>query len=221
MTSRPRAVFFDWDGTLIDSLESLCNTHNYVLAAMGHPLWTLDQARKNIRRSAKEAYPEMFGDRAEEAIKILYDYVGRNHLKELKPMPGAAEFLDALAAENFPMAIVSNKHHENLLKEISHLGWDKYLTGNIGSGKTGKDKPHPDNLLLSAQLNKLDPETHELWYVGDTETDMIAAKAAGFVPVFISHGLGSADWLTPESRPEHIVADLSELQKILINGGGA
>jgi phosphoglycolate phosphatase len=218
MTQKPTAVFFDWDGTLIDSLESLCATHNHVLRAMGQQPWTLEQARSNIRRSAKEAYPEMFGDRAEEAIRILYDYVAQNHLKELRPMPGAAEFLDCLAQEKLPMSIVSNKHHENLLKEIAHLGWDRHFTGNVGSGKTGKDKPRPDNLWLAAELNELDPQRHELWYVGDTETDMLAAKAAGFVPVFISHGLGSAQHLTPESAPEHIVADLTELQNLLING---
>lgn len=188
---KPDAIFFDWDGTLVDSLPALVTYYNHVLKQFDLPLLSIDAAKKSIRRSAREVFPEIFGDRADEAFAAYYDVVEKTHLDHLAPFDDSYHFLERLAALNIPMGIVSNKRHSFLLKEIGHLGWDKYLLSNIGAGEAAKDKPAPDSLLMAAAKLDLDPERHEIWYVGDTETDMMAANAAGFQPIFIEHGLGT------------------------------
>ncbi len=67
VTRLPRAVLFDWDNTLIDSWVTIHEAMNAALAAMEHEAWTIDQTRERVRRSLREVFPEMFGDRWEEA----------------------------------------------------------------------------------------------------------------------------------------------------------
>ena len=86
------------------------------------------------------------------------------------------------------------------------MGWSGQFETFIGAGIAARDKPAPDPLIQAAANMKLSPETHELWYVGDTETDMQAAHAAGFKPVFIAHGLGLIEQLK-QWPPEIIVQD--------------
>lgn len=186
---KPDAIFFDWDGTLIDSKEAIQGYLNHVLGHFGKPLLSLEEACKATRKSARETYPQVFGEKSDEALQLLYKHVAETHLSTLKPFEGAEEFLDKLHHAQIPMAVVSNKHHPNLLREVSYLGWDVYLTENVGAGEAERDKPSPDPLLLSAKRKGLDPSKHELWYVGDTETDMKAALGAGFRPFFIEHGM--------------------------------
>ncbi len=188
---KPDAIFFDWDGTLVDTLPAMTSYYNHVLKSFSMPLMTQEQARKRVRLSSRESFPQLFGERAEEAYKIYYDYVEEAHLGCLTPFDGTHSFLDKIAALGIPMGIVSNKRHKFLIREITHLGWDKYLVSNIGAGEAAKDKPAPDPLLMAAEKMGLHPDKDELWYVGDTETDMMAAIAAGFQPIFIEHGLGT------------------------------
>lgn len=208
---KPDAIFFDWDGTLVDSLPALTTYYNHVLEKFSLPKISMDEAKKKIRRSAREVFPEIFGDKSDDAFAAYYSFVEKNHLDHLTAFPSSQNFLDRLASLKIPMGIVSNKRHSFLLKEIGHLGWDKYLVSNIGAGEAERDKPAPDPLLMAAEHMRLNPAQHEIWYVGDTETDMMAAVAAGFQPIFIEHGLGvKADCEEQDLQP-YFVKDLSDL----------
>ena len=69
---RPRAVLLDWDGTLVNSLQSIFDAHNHTRVAMGHPAWTWDEYKVHMRSSSRELYPKLYGDRSQEAMDILY-----------------------------------------------------------------------------------------------------------------------------------------------------
>jgi len=208
---KPDAIFFDWDGTLVDSLPSLMSYYNHVLERFDLPKITVDEAKKNIRRSAREVFPEIFGSNSDEAFKVYYDIVSKTHLSLLTPFLGSEKFLNDLQHLKIPLGIISNKKHEFLLKEISHLAWDKYFISNIGAGVASKDKPSGEALLLAAERIGLSPLTHHLWYVGDTETDMLAAKDAGFELIFIEHGLGTRNDCFEKGATPYFVKDLNEL----------
>ncbi len=212
---KPDAIFFDWDGTLIDSLPSLNGYYNHVLGAFSKPPITVEEAKRNIRRSAREVFPGIFGEKADEALEIFYSYVAKTHLDHLEAFGESHDFMAELATFNIQLGIVSNKKHIFLLKEITHLGWDKYLVSNIGAGEAAKDKPEPDPLLLAASKIGVSPETHEIWYVGDTETDMMAAVAAGFQPIFIEHGLGDRSDCEKHGLTPYFVKDLPDLMKLV------
>jgi phosphoglycolate phosphatase len=212
---KPDAIFFDWDGTLVDSLPALNGYYNHVMAVYSKPAISIEEAKKNIRRSARERFPEIFGDKADEALEVFYDYVAKTHLDHIEVFIESHDFMAELATFNIQLGIVSNKKHSFLLKEISHLGWDKYLVSNIGAGEAAKDKPEPDPLLLAASKIGLSPETNEIWYVGDTETDMMAAVAAGFQPIFIEHGLGDRSDCEKHALKPYFVKDLPQLMELV------
>lgn len=214
---KPSAIFFDWDGTLVDSMAALHAYYNHVLVHFGMPEISLEQAKSNIRRSAREVFPEIFGTKSDEALGVFYDFVEKEHLNHLSVFKGADDFLSGLLPHDIPMGIVSNKKHSFLLKEITHVGWDKYFISNIGAGIADKDKPAPDPLLLAAQKINLSHSPDQIWYVGDTETDMQAAKAAGFQLVFIEHGLGVREDCLKQGLEPCFVKDFHELDRLVRN----
>jgi phosphoglycolate phosphatase len=212
---KPDAILFDWDGTLVDSLPALHSYYNHVLGEFGFPAMSMEDAKKKIRKSAREVFPEIFGDRAEDAFQSYYGIVEKTHLQHLAPFAQSHDFLQKLAELKIPLGVVSNKRHIFLLKEISHLGWDKYLMSNIGAGEAAKDKPAPDSLLMAVAKLGLHPDTHEIWYVGDTETDMMAAIAAGLQPIFIEHGLGNRSDCEEYKIQPYFVKDLLDLTALV------
>lgn len=211
---KPDAIFFDWDGTLIDGFDVIFNGHNAALAAFDLPQLSPDQMKLQIRLSAREAYPKVFGANAEAATKVYYDYVRSHHLQHVKELSGSKEFLEFLKRNQIKAGVVSNKTHPLLEQEIAHFGWNEFFGTILGAGIAARDKPAPDPLIQAAANIGLNSRTHELWYIGDTETDMQAAHAAEFKPVFLAHGLGTADQLG-DYAPDLSFADMMELQTYL------
>lgn len=187
---KPDAILFDWDGTLIDGFGVIFSSYNAALTHFGLQPMTVEQAKATVRLSAREVFPQIFGDKAEEAQHIYYKNVNEHHLQHIKTMPNTDELLTTLKLAGITMGVISNKKHAILLSEIEHMGWRDFFAVVIGAGVAARDKPAADPLILAAGEISMDPTFHELWYIGDTETDMEAAHRAGFTPVFTAHGLG-------------------------------
>ncbi|MEK9930797.1 MAG: HAD hydrolase-like protein, partial [Rhodospirillaceae bacterium] len=67
----PRAILFDWDNTLVDTWGVIHDSMNVTLKHMGQNQWTIEETRKNVRKALREAFPELFGDRWEEARDVF------------------------------------------------------------------------------------------------------------------------------------------------------
>ena len=214
---KPDAILFDWDGTLIDSLPALHSYYNHVLSAYNLPLLTLDEAKKRIRKSARDVFPEIFGDKAEEALDLYFAHARKTHLDHVREIDGADTFLRRLQTYVRPLAVVSNKRNEFLQREVTLMGWNGLVHPVVGAGVAARDKPAPDALMLAMNRMNVNPDTHHVWYVGDTETDMQAAYAAGCQPIFIEHGLGTrADCVGVGVEP-YFVADFAEILRLVEN----
>src|SRR5215469_18744035 len=85
--SRPRAILFDWDNTLVDSWATIHEALNAVMTAMGKPSWSLQQTKERVRLSLRESFPIHFGNRWEEARRIYLDAFRAIHLTRLNPLP--------------------------------------------------------------------------------------------------------------------------------------
>lgn len=182
----PRAVFFDWDGTLVDTLPWLLTAHNHVRTSLGFEPWSNAEYKEVIKYSSREIYGNLYGDRVDEAFKILYAYVEAHHLDDLRVIPDSLSVLETLQQLDLPVGIVSNKKHEYLNKEVEHLGWAHFSKVTIGAGYTSKDKPDAEPLLKALEMAGLEPG-EDIWYVGDSETDMMTAKAAGCSAILMHH----------------------------------
>lgn len=182
----PKGIFFDWDGTLVNTIPVLLRAHNYACAVIGAPAWSIDDFYGHMKYSSLELYPRLYGDRSKEALDALYGYMNEHHLNGLEDLNGAMQLVEFLAAQNVGMGVVSNKKHELLLREVDHFSWGKHLPIRIGAGHAKADKPSAEPLLLALQESGL--SSNDIWYVGDTVTDMLVAKHTGCKAVLITGG---------------------------------
>ncbi len=70
-----KGVYFDWDGTLVDSLPLLFASHNHVRVTMGLHPWTREEYMQAMVQSTRALYPTIYGERAQEAQDMLYGYI--------------------------------------------------------------------------------------------------------------------------------------------------
>jgi phosphoglycolate phosphatase len=210
-----KGVFFDWDGTLVDSLPLLFAAHNHVRGQLGYPLWTREEYAKAIVYSTRELYPKLYGERSQEAQDMLYGYIKENHIKQMKILEGAEDVVAYLSSHNVPMGIVSNKRHDVLRAEVEHLGWHRHFGVYNGAGVASADKPSGAPLLHALREHGQGLGTGDIIYVGDTESDLSCAKEAGCPVIFITHGKDHAA-LIEQYEPAYVVENVPELKEKLI-----
>ncbi len=210
-----KGIFFDWDGTLVDSIPLLFSAHNYVREQMDLSPWSFEEYAKALLYSTRELYPKIYGERAQEAQDMLYNFIHANHLEQLQLLDGAEDLVLHLGGLGVPMGIVSNKRDDVLKKEVEHLGWNKYFGVYNGAGIAKKDKPAGDPLIYALGLHPHAGTLKEIIYVGDTESDLGAAAEAGWPVIFIDHKAGQ-EGLISRYRPKHVVKNLAELKEKLI-----
>lgn len=208
MTSitRPRVLLYDWDNTLVDGWAGITAALNAAFTAFDKPLWTIDDTKNRVRVALKESFPVMFGDAWEQARDIFYDRFRTDHLQHVRPMEGALDAL--LAGAGFIQGVVSNKAGPYLRDEVVHLGWSGHFQTVIGAGDAAADKPAPDPILLALERLGRRPG-RSVWYLGDTASDMVAAKAAGVTAVLV--GDAAHDGGVEQAAPDIHVHSAHEL----------
>lgn len=183
-SSRPQAVIFDWDNTLIDSWHSILDAQNHTLAAFGLPLWSMEEAQQRTRGSMRDTFPVLFGDRWREAGEVFYRRFTERHMQTLQPLPDAEELLHQLHADGFYLAVVSNKKGDLLRREAEYLGWDGLFGRIVGACDAIRDKPSPDPVVLALDGSGIDPGP-TVWFAGDADIDLECAANAGCVPILV------------------------------------
>lgn len=209
----PRAVLFDWDNTLVESWATIHRAMNETLSALGHAEWSAEETRARVRRSLRDAFPALFGERWHEARDLYYARYEAIHLEMLRPCPGAEALLELLAGRGIPAAVVSNKTGRFLRREVGHLNWDRFFVGLVGATDAPADKPHPVVVERALEGAGVAPGP-EVWLVGDTWIDMQCAKESGCTAILI----GQTDDSAPESvefPPDWRFGDCRELSLAL------
>jgi phosphoglycolate phosphatase len=181
----PKAVLFDWDNTLVDSWVVIHHAMTATFEALGARPWTLEETRRNVRKSARDAFPELFGERAEEAAAVFYRTYEADHLARLRALPGAEAMLARLADEaGLLLGVVSNKRGHLLRLEAEKLGWGRYFGSLVGANDAVRDKPAPevvDHALAGSGI----AAGPQVWFVGDTDIDILCAYNSGCTPVLL------------------------------------
>ncbi len=180
----PRALLFDWDNTLVDTWAVIHHALNVTLRAMDQATWTLEETRARVRASARDSFPKLFGSRAEEAMTVFYGSYERDHLTQLKALPGVEDMLAALAEGSRYLGVVSNKKGSILRREAEHLGWDGWFGRLVGAEDAAADKPARAAVDLALESSGL-AASPEVWFVGDTDIDMTCAHTAGCTAILL------------------------------------
>ena len=180
----PQAVLFDWDNTLVDTWPVIHDAMNTTLDAMGHEQWTIEETRERVRRALREAFPDLFANRWEEARDIFYARFREIHIERLAVQPGAESLL-ACMAERIPhLGVVSNKSGEHLRKEAAHLGWDRYFRHIVGATDAPRDKPAKEPVDMALKGSGV-ASGADVWFVGDTGIDLECAQNSGLLKVLV------------------------------------
>ncbi len=180
MTSlpKPTAVLFDWDKTRVDKWPVINESIVATLTAMGHTPWTLDETKARVRKSMRDAFPELFGDEWEKAGEIYQKHYKANHLAKLKPLKQSLEVLKRVRELGLFSGVVSNKKGPTLRLEVEHMGWNPLFDTVIGADDAARDKPYGDPVHLAFKDTHFTPAPH-VWFVGDSDVDLECALNTG------------------------------------------
>jgi phosphoglycolate phosphatase len=183
-----RAVLFDLDGTLLDTLEDLADAVNAALAALGFPSHPLDAYRyfvgDGVETLMRRALPEAAtADSAllSRAMDLQRaEYLHRWHVKT-QPYPGIPQLLAELERRQVPMAVLSNKPDAFVGGMVRHFLPEVRFEVARGARPGVPVKPDPGSALQLAAEMGVRPS--DFLYLGDTNTDMRTALGAGMMPV--------------------------------------
>ncbi len=184
MYSSPGAIIFDWDNTLVDSWQTIHETINATLGALGLEQWSIEETLKRVRKSLRDSFPGIFGERWKEAEKIFYERYSAIHLDALKPLPGAFKMLEELHHLGIYLAVVSNKNGKHLRQEVEHLGWGSFFGNIVGATDAKHDKPAAEPVEMALAGVNIGGKDR-VWFAGDTEIDMECAVNSGSIPVLV------------------------------------
>lgn len=182
MLQSPEAILFDWDNTLVDSWSLIHESINFTFKEFGQETWSIEKTKIEIHKSIKDTLPRLFNKNWEEAIKIYRSYY-ESIQNRMLPLESAEETLKLLYSKKIPICVVTNKKNHLAHNEINMFGWKKYFKCVIGSGDLRYDKPSP--IGVEFVLDKIGKKPNEnIWFVGDSVTDMETAYNSGCAPVF-------------------------------------
>ncbi len=179
----PDAIFWDWDGTIVDSYGFLNDAHNHTLTTLGFEAFKTDEYKEYFGKPRDILYPAIYKDKCDEAMEVFQSYVFENSHK-VRVIDGAAETLKLLHDSGIKMGVVSNKKASFIEKEIPHTPFENYFDVIIGAGDTEKSKPSGEPLQLAIEKTK----THNknIWFIGDTENDLACAQEVGCKSLFLT-----------------------------------
>ncbi len=187
-----KAVIFDLDGTLLDTLEDIADAVNRVLEGRGAPTHDLEAYRFFVGDGSemlvKRALPE--NERSDDSVRrslndFKKDYESTWDVKT-RAYEGIPKLLDSLTEKGVKMAVCSNKPHEFSVLCVEKMLGRWCFEQVVGQGGRYRRKPAPDSALAIAGNMRVDPA--EILFVGDSGVDMQTAVSAGMVPVGAAWG---------------------------------
>jgi HAD superfamily hydrolase (TIGR01509 family) len=187
----PRAVLFDLDGTLVDSVEIRISAWEQTLAAAGlatdratlAPLIGLD-GKRLAREIAALAGAPIDDARSEEIDRASGESYERLNTAP-RPLPGIGPLIAELERRGITWAIATSSRKEQVGTSVDALGLAREPT-IVDASHVKHAKPEPDLLLLAAAQLGVDPAA--CWYVGDSTWDMVSAVAAGMLAIGVTAG---------------------------------
>lgn len=176
-----RAVIFDLDGTLLNSLEDLAAAANFALRRRGFPERTVEEVRRFVGNGVplliRRAVPDGTSEKVEEeCLEDFRAYYSEHMMDRTAPYPGIPSLLRNLREQGYRLAVVSNKF-ETAVQALCRHAFGPLLDAAVGDREGYRKKPAPDNLLRC--MKQLKVRREEVLYIGDSPTDIEAAGNTG------------------------------------------
>ena len=209
-----KAILFDLDGTLLDTLEDMADALNRTMDRFQLPHRSLREVRSFVGNGAKRLVALATGaegERLEEILAVYKEDYDRNYLIKTAPYPGIMALLDRLHEAGCLVGIVSNKP-DSTVQSLSEALFEGKADISVGEKAGIRRKPAPDTVL--AAIEALGVTKAETVYVGDSEVDVMTARAAGVPCISVTWGFRDRDVLG-EAGAETFAKDCEALWQLL------
>ena len=189
-----KAVIFDLDGTLLNSLEDLACAMNYALRAYNYPEHTVEEIKAMVGSGlsflVKSAAPGCTENDFIKMKSVFIEYYNKNSQKHTKPYGGIIPLLSELKSMGIKLGVDTNKPDVLLKNILTPIFGDIFdaVTGQIDGLPT-----KPDPTLTLSLIKKMGIDPCECAFVGDSDTDMQTAVNAGVLPIGAAWGYRSRD----------------------------
>ena len=212
-----KMVIFDLDGTLLDTLDDLCNSVNYSLRTNNFPERSLAEVRTFvgngirllIERSVPEGTSKELIDKTFECFKTYYAV----HCNDkTKTYPGVMDMLKELKKNGYKIAVLSNKAQYAVTK-LCDIYFNNLLDDAVGARENVAKKPSHDALYICAENNNIN--LNNVIYVGDSDVDVATANNAGVKGIAVTWGFRSRELLI-KCGAENLADNTDELLQILL-----
>lgn len=185
---RYKAILFDLDGTLLDSVPIILKTASDVCRAMGLP-YKENILRDMIGIPLKVQAPVCAGERAEEWI-TLYRQVYQKYQDQTPLLfPGTLDMLDALDAQGYITGLVTSKAANGTCRILEQMNLAHRFSAIVTADDVANAKPHPEPILKALEMLCVTPS--EAIYIGDSLYDVEAAQKAGVTMLGVTWGAKS------------------------------
>lgn len=213
----PRLVMFDLDGTLVDSVPDLAAAIDQMLLDLGRPAagvervrdWVGNGARVLVRRGLAGTLDHSTVGEAEteQALELFNQaYAGSHQLSSV--YPGATATLKWLKKQGVELALITNKPERFVAPLLDEMKLGHYFRWIIGGDTLPQQKPDPAALLHVMRLAGI--AAHEALFIGDSRSDVLAARSAGVLCVALSYGYNHGRPIAEEA-PAAVLDDLRQL----------
>lgn len=186
----PKAIIFDWDNTLVDSIPVVYEAMKKTFDAFGKQAPSLDDLYHMQGLSLRDSFPLVFKDDWEKAKKMYLDTFEEVHLQKVRPFDKIEDLLGYAVEKIDVLTVLSNKTGRILRKEADFFGWTKYFQALVGSMDAPVDKPDGKAAEFALKDTGIDCAKDTVWFVGDGGVDVQCAQAIGAFPVHIGDKKG-------------------------------
>ena len=210
MTTNRRAVLFDLDGTLIDSIDLIVNSALYAFDKCGHPPPTAEQWVSDLGLPLRAMFSRFTSDEAAMADLVAgyREYQLANHDRLVRPYEEVEATVRTLHERGYAVAVVTSKAEPLAHRGLAHVGLDGFFDVVVGLESCTRHKPDPEPVRIA--LGRLGIRPGAAAFVGDSPHDMTAGRAAGVTTVAAMWGPFSRAQLA-HSEPDYYIERMSEL----------
>ena len=188
-----RAVLFDLDGTLLDTIADLAEAVNRMLAELGRPARPLAEIHSFVGKGIAMLVRRCMTENAsatereiEQAVEVFRRHYAEVNGRHTTVYPGVVETLDAMRAMGLRLACVTNKSEAFTLPLLERMGLDRYFAAVVSGDTLPVKKPDPAMLHHACAL--LGVDAARALMIGDSENDAFAARAAGMPVLLVTYG---------------------------------
>lgn len=218
---KPRMILIDQDGTLVDSVPDLAYCVDELMIRLGRPPhgevavrnWVGNGVERLVRRALTGTMDGEPSDADfDRAYPIFLTLYGENTSKRSVLYPGVREGLDFLLTNGYRLGCVTNKAAQFTLPLLKDLGVLDAFSLVVSGDTLPEKKPHPAPLLHAAAHFGVEPS--QALMIGDSVSDVKAARAAGF-PIFcMSYGYNHGQDIR-EAKPDAVIDSMAELPGLI------